>query len=29
VQDHINQPRPGTTYNDYLPNAKGVIIGEQ
>ncbi|MFC5253556.1 hypothetical protein [Streptomyces nigrescens] len=29
VQDHINQPRPGTTYNNYLPNAKGVIIGEQ
>ncbi|WP_406083360.1 hypothetical protein [Streptomyces virginiae] len=22
-------PRPGTTYNTYLPNAKGVIIGEQ
>jgi hypothetical protein len=29
VQDYINQPRPGTTYNNYLPNAKGVIIGEQ
>ncbi|WP_158690814.1 hypothetical protein [Streptomyces sp. CNS654] len=29
VQDHVNQPRPGTTYNNYLPNAKGVIIGEQ
>ncbi|MFJ3728494.1 hypothetical protein ACIPYQ_38830 [Streptomyces sp. NPDC090045] len=29
VQDHVNQPRPGTTYNTYLPNAKGVIIGEQ
>ncbi|MGW1503516.1 hypothetical protein ACWCQW_34125 [Streptomyces mirabilis] len=29
VQDHINQPRPGTTYNNYMPNAKGVIIGEQ
>ncbi|WP_158717554.1 hypothetical protein [Streptomyces sp. NRRL WC-3744] len=29
VQDHINQPRPGTTYNNFLPNAKGVIIGEQ
>ncbi|QRV39227.1 hypothetical protein I6J42_34745 (plasmid) [Streptomyces californicus] len=29
VQDHINQPRSGTTYNNYLPNAKGVIIGEQ
>ncbi|MGW7213674.1 hypothetical protein [Streptomyces collinus] len=29
VQDHINQPRPGTTYNNYMPNAKGIIIGEQ
>ncbi|MFI8358506.1 hypothetical protein [Streptomyces cyaneofuscatus] len=29
VQDHVNQPRPGTTYNTYLPNAKGVIVGEQ
>ncbi|MFE6461112.1 hypothetical protein ACFVP0_27105 [Streptomyces cinereoruber] len=29
VQDHINQPRTGATYNNYLPNAKGVIIGEQ
>ncbi|MEE1811810.1 hypothetical protein [Streptomyces sp. BE133] len=29
VQDHVNQPRPGTTYNTYMPNAKGVIIGEQ
>ncbi|MEU7560369.1 hypothetical protein [Streptomyces eurythermus] len=29
VQDHVNQPRPGTTYNNFLPNAKGVIIGEQ
>ncbi|MFB6516243.1 hypothetical protein ACFCW4_06690 [Streptomyces virginiae] len=29
VQDYVNQPRPGTTYNTYLPNAKGVIIGEQ
>ncbi|MFF8557035.1 hypothetical protein ACF058_29940 [Streptomyces sp. NPDC015501] len=29
VQDHMNQPRLGTTYNTYLPNAKGVIIGEQ
>ncbi|WP_406190308.1 hypothetical protein OG331_51810 [Streptomyces sp. NBC_01017] len=29
MQDHINQPSPGTTYNNYLPNAKGVIIGEQ
>ncbi|GHG83745.1 hypothetical protein [Streptomyces griseocarneus] len=29
VQDHVNQPHPGTTYNNYMPNAKGVIIGEQ
>ncbi|WP_371645236.1 hypothetical protein OG974_02550 [Streptomyces sp. NBC_00597] len=29
VQDHVSQPRPGTTYNNYMPNAKGVIIGEQ
>ncbi|TGZ12342.1 hypothetical protein DV517_74370 [Streptomyces sp. S816] len=29
VQDHVNQPRPSATYNTYLPNAKGVIIGEQ
>ncbi|OEV06281.1 hypothetical protein [Streptomyces oceani] len=29
VQDHVNQPRPGATYNTYLPNAKGVLIGEQ
>ncbi|MEU9213402.1 hypothetical protein AB0D27_37225 [Streptomyces sp. NPDC048415] len=29
VQDHTNQPRTGTTYNNYLPNAQGVIIGEQ
>ncbi|MFG2630035.1 hypothetical protein [Streptomyces sp. NPDC048473] len=29
VQDHVNQPRPGTTYNNYMPNAKGVIIGDQ
>lgn len=29
VQDYVNQPRPGATYNTYLPNAKGVIIGEQ
>lgn len=29
VQDHVNQARPGATYNTYLPNAKGVIIGEQ
>ncbi|MEU9558316.1 hypothetical protein [Streptomyces fumanus] len=29
VQDHTNQQRPGTTYNNFLPNAQGVIIGEQ
>lgn len=29
VQDHVNQPRPGTRYNNFMPNAKGVIIGEQ
>ncbi|MGW6883064.1 hypothetical protein ACWGEU_22670 [Streptomyces goshikiensis] len=29
VQDRVNQPRPGTTYNNFMPNAKGVIIGEQ
>ncbi|MFE5869544.1 hypothetical protein ACFQ6V_12955 [Streptomyces roseifaciens] len=29
VQDHTNPARTGTTYNNYLPNAKGVIIGEQ
>jgi hypothetical protein len=29
VQDHVNQARSGTTYNTYLPNAKGVIVGEQ
>ncbi|MEU0403298.1 hypothetical protein ABZ318_24310 [Streptomyces sp. NPDC006197] len=29
VQDHVNQPRLGTIYNNYMPNAKGVIIGEQ
>ncbi|MFC8230681.1 hypothetical protein [Streptomyces sp. NPDC057287] len=29
VQDHVNQPRTGTTYYNYLPNAKGIIIGEQ
>lgn len=23
------QQRPGTTYNNFLPNAQGVIIGEQ
>lgn len=29
MQDHINQLRPGNTYNTKLVNAKGVIIGEQ
>ncbi|MFD9057569.1 hypothetical protein ACFWCM_19915 [Streptomyces albidoflavus] len=29
VQDHVNQPRPGAAYNNFMPNAKGVIIGEQ
>ncbi|MFF0142368.1 hypothetical protein ACFYRN_38755 [Streptomyces sp. NPDC005227] len=29
VQDQVNQPSAGATYNNYLPNAKGVIIGEQ
>ncbi|MEU1436399.1 hypothetical protein ABZ438_20260 [Streptomyces sp. NPDC005786] len=29
VQDHTNQQRSGTTYNNFLPNAQGVIIGEQ
>ena len=29
VQDHTSRARTGTTYNNYLPNAKGVIIGEQ
>jgi hypothetical protein len=29
VQDHTNAVRTGTTYNNFLPNAKGVIIGEQ
>ncbi|MFE3559152.1 hypothetical protein ACFXKW_30475 [Streptomyces sp. NPDC059193] len=29
VQDHTNQPRSGATYNNFLPNAQGVIIGEQ
>ncbi|MEU5163842.1 hypothetical protein AB0G74_30100 [Streptomyces sp. NPDC020875] len=29
VQDHVNQPRTGTTYNNYMPNAKGVIMGDQ
>ncbi|MFD6187499.1 hypothetical protein [Streptomyces goshikiensis] len=23
MQDHVNQPRPGATYNNYMPNAKG------
>ncbi|MFE4255351.1 hypothetical protein ACFRU3_38935 [Streptomyces sp. NPDC056910] len=29
MQDHTNRMRPGATYNNFLPNAKGVIIGEQ
>ncbi|MET8585578.1 hypothetical protein ABZX39_32625 [Streptomyces collinus] len=29
VKDHTNAARTGTTYNNFLPNAKGVIIGEQ
>ncbi|MFI8930688.1 hypothetical protein ACIG3E_23820 [Streptomyces sp. NPDC053474] len=29
VQDHVHQPRPSTTYNTFMANAKGVIIGEQ
>ncbi|MCC9711706.1 hypothetical protein E4N62_44765 [Streptomyces sp. MNU76] len=29
VQDHVNRQRPGATYNNFLPNAQGVIIGEQ
>jgi hypothetical protein len=29
VHDHTNQPRAGATYNNFLPNAQGVIIGEQ
>ncbi|MFJ8938815.1 hypothetical protein ACIRL0_24335 [Streptomyces sp. NPDC102365] len=29
MQDHTNRTRTGTTYNNFLPNAKGVIIGEQ
>ena len=29
MQDHTNTARTGTTYNNFLPNAKGVIIGEQ
>lgn len=29
VHDHTNAARTGTTYNNFLPNAKGVIIGEQ
>lgn len=29
VQDHTNQSRGGTTYHTYLPNAQGVIVGEQ
>ncbi|MFD9463118.1 hypothetical protein [Streptomyces sp. NPDC060027] len=29
VQEYTNRQRPGTTYNNFLPNAQGVIIGEQ
>ncbi|MGW7363098.1 hypothetical protein ACWGI8_06605 [Streptomyces sp. NPDC054841] len=29
VQDHTNPARTGTTYNNFMPNAQGVIIGEQ
>ncbi|AWW36351.1 hypothetical protein DN051_06605 [Streptomyces cadmiisoli] len=29
VQDHTNRARTGATYNNFLPNAKGVIVGEQ
>ncbi|MEJ8639821.1 hypothetical protein [Streptomyces sp. MS2.AVA.5] len=29
VQDHTARARTGATYNNFLPNAKGVIIGEQ
>lgn len=29
VQDHTNPARTGTTYNNFLPNAQGVIIGDQ
>ncbi|MFJ9943005.1 hypothetical protein [Streptomyces erythrochromogenes] len=29
VQDYVNQPRSGATYNNYMPNAKGVIMGDQ
>ncbi|GGQ45627.1 hypothetical protein ACFFKE_11370 [Streptomyces mutabilis] len=29
VQDHVNRQHPGATYNNFLPNAQGVIIGEQ
>ncbi|WSK66772.1 hypothetical protein OG295_00300 [Streptomyces sp. NBC_01276] len=29
MQDHVSQPRPGITYNNYMPNAKGPIIGER
>ncbi|MER7760166.1 hypothetical protein [Streptomyces sp. NPDC097619] len=29
VQEHLDRPRPGTTYNTFMPNAKGVVIGEQ
>ncbi|MEU6573578.1 hypothetical protein [Streptomyces sp. NPDC046805] len=29
VQDHTNPARAGTTYNNFMPNAQGIIIGEQ
>ncbi|MGW6612241.1 hypothetical protein ACWGA0_02040 [Streptomyces erythrochromogenes] len=29
VQDYVNQPRSGAVYNNYMPNAKGVIMGDQ
>ncbi|MEU0137618.1 hypothetical protein ABZ172_26825 [Streptomyces sp. NPDC006296] len=29
AQHHVDEPRPGTTYNTYLPDAEAVIIGEQ
>ncbi|MFD8525493.1 hypothetical protein ACFV2D_36720 [Streptomyces capillispiralis] len=29
MQDHVNRQIPGTTYNNFLPNAQDVIIGEQ
>ncbi|MQL62876.1 hypothetical protein F6Q10_09695 [Streptomyces vinaceus] len=29
MQDQVNRQRPGATYNNFLPNVQGVIIGEQ